>query len=533
MDGSAVARANWSKLRGRESWLAPVAVALAYFAAAHVAFLIGTLSDEIFAPFWPPNAILFCGLLLTRPKRWWSIIAATLPAHILAEQYVGMAAVTMGVAFITNCALAVLNAAALLWLSSPPWFGSLRKAAIFIAAIAGINPAVVAIGGALVPALGVGSLHDYQYFWATWYLGNALACLTISPIILSWIDSAGQPLWSFPGRRHIEPALFALALTVITVISLEASVRWTETAFGPAILYLPLPIILWGAVRFGERGASAAILILTVASIFQTLNGHSPFTSETPERSVLALQLFLFGVAVPVLFLSAAVDQLRNAQQAMRVLTGSLLKAQDDERRRIARDLHDSTAQNLVAASLLERDLADALPEPLRQKSDRIEAVLQQSIGELRLLSYLLHPPHLDEGGLGPALRSYAAGFSERTNVEIDLQISDEFGRLPEGTEIALYRVVQEALTNVDRHSGSRSATIRLNRRRRRFGHFVKLAIEDRGKGFAISQESKDGSSKRGVGLDSMRERFFHMGGRLWIHSEPGRTVVRGVVPVE
>lgn len=532
MDGGVLARANRSKLRAPASWLAPIAVAVAYFAAAHAAFLIGTLSDKIFAPFWPPNAVLFCGLLLTRPRTWWSIIAATLPAHVLAELYVGMAAVPIGIAFVTNCTLAVLNAATLLWLSSPPWFGSLRKAGVYIVSTAVINPGVVALGGALVPALGAGSLQDYQYFWATWYLGNALASLTLGPIILSWIG-AGATMRAFPARRHIAPALFALALTAVTIVSLEASVRWAGTAFGPAILYLPLTVILWGAVQFGERGASSAILILTVVSIFETLNGQSPFTADTPEQSVLALQLFLFGVAVPVLVLSSAVDQLRGAQQTMRVLTGSLLKAQDDERRRIARDLHDSTAQNLVAASLLERDLGETLPEPLRQKSDRIEAVLQQSIGELRLLSYLLHPPHLEEGGLGPALRSYAAGFSERTNIEVDLHVSHNFGRLPEGTEIALYRVVQEALTNIDRHSGSRSATITLNRRLRRFGQYVVLAIEDRGRGFPIRQESEDGPSGRGVGLDSMRERFHQIGGRLWIRSERGRTLIRGVLPVE
>jgi signal transduction histidine kinase len=521
--------------RAAELWAGPIATAVAYYAAAQAAFLVGTLSDRIFAPFWPPNAVLFCALLLAPRRRWWRILGATFPAHALAELQVGMPAIQLAVAFATNGAVAALNATALLLLSrGPPWFGSIRNAVVYIVATAGLNPALVALGGAFVPILGGGSIADFPYFWATWYVGNALASLTLGPIILSWADGGEKPPWVRPLRRQIEPLLFAAALIAACVVSLEVSVLLAHSPFRPAILYLPLPIILWGAVRFGEKGAGAAILILTVVSISLTLRGESPFLAETPERSVVALQLFLFGIAVPTILLSAAVDELRTSEGTTRKLAGSLLKAQDDERRRIARDLHDSTAQNLVAAGLLTRSLEGSVAAPAQEVFGKIEGLLEQSVKELRLVSYVLHPPQLDEGGLGPALSDYAAGFGERSGIDVEMDVAQNLGRLPRGAELALYRVVQEALANVERHSASRKASIRLTRRRLFGRHVVGLAVEDVGRGFARrTGESATSPGRRGLGLDSMRERVQQIGGRLTVRSEPGRTSISAVVPVD
>ena len=536
MDAGVLRHTNLARLRHDAGpWLAPVIVAITYYAAAQAAFLIGTLSDQIFAPFWPPNAVLFCGLLLTPRRQWWSVIGAVFPAHALAEWHVGMAAVPMLVAFLTNCGLALLNATTLLrFASGSPWFGSIRNAAIYIAATVVVNPALLALGGAFVPVLGAGALGDYFYYWSSWYAGNALASLTLGPIILTWFD--GRPIQSRRASwpRRAELAAFVIALVAACFLSFALSVRMDESAFEPAVLYLPLPVILWGSLRFGERGASGAILVLTVISIWLTLNGPSPFVSDRPEKSVLALQLFLIGVAVPILILTAAIDQLRNAERATRSVVGSLMRAQDEERRRIARDLHDSTAQNLVAASLLARSVGTSLAEPVPKSLGEVEALLEQSIKELRLLSYVLHPPQLEGRGLTPALSQYVEGFCKRTGLSVDLQISGELSRLPRETELVLYRIVQETLANVDRHSGSPTAIIRLGKRRTRNGSVAVLAVEDFGSGMSTTDCARLRDvmpTRRGVGLDSMRERVHQIGGRLQIVSIPGKTVVSAIVP--
>jgi signal transduction histidine kinase len=232
------------------------------------------------------------------------------------------------------------------------------------------------------------------------------------------------------------------------------------------------------------------------------------------------------------------IDELRGAEQTMRDLATSVVRAQDEERRRIARDLHDSTGQNLIAATLLLGRIEDALPVSAKLTLQQLEETLQQSIREVRTVSYLLHPPLLDDLGLGPALRCYVNGYIERSGLAVDLEVAPDIDRLPPDTELAVFRVVQEALTNVSRHSQSPTARIRLARKKASNGQNVVLSVEDAGRGMApIGKRrapigGKVGLRSSGVGLASMRERLHQIGGRLEIDSRLGRTVVTAIVPI-
>jgi signal transduction histidine kinase len=525
--------------RSLEPLAGPAALAIAYYLSAESAFFIGTLSDRIFAPFWPPNVILFCALLLTPRGRWWVLVAAVVPAHLIAELSIGMPWVPMLIAFLTNCSLALFSAILVQRFSrGPPWFGTIQKAAVFIGVTAGVAPAVVAFAGAFVPILTIqgGHIGNYWIHWSNWYGANALTALTMGPLLLTFLDPQSDRTWRAPVSRKLEAVFFLGALLLTTVASFVLSVQMAGSGFVPTILYLPLPIILWGSVRFGERGGSGAILVLAIASIWLTLNGPSPFFDVSPETSVLALQLFLIGIAVPVLLLASAVDQLKHEEQTTRALAGALLRAQDEERRRIARELHDGTGQNLIAAKMLAGGFKDALPESTQALFRQWEETVQQSIRELRTLSYLLHPPSLDEGGLQAALPTYVEGFSERSGITVDLHISPAIGRFSTDLELAFYRVVQEALANVHRHSGSASAQIFLDRQKKNSHHEAVLTIEDIGRGFSPAGKAIPAagpSPPRGLGLESMRERIAQLGGSLEIESAPGRTAVTATVPLE
>jgi signal transduction histidine kinase len=310
---------------------------------------------------------------------------------------------------------------------------------------------------------------------------------------------------------------------------------WTTSAFLPLLLFAPLPFVLWAAVRYGEKGASGAILLVTIVLTWRTLHGSGLLLDEDPERSVLALQLFLTGLSIPVLLLGALIDELRGTERTMRELAISVVRAQDEERRRIARDLHDSTGQNLIAATLLLGRIEDVVPAAAKPILGQLEETLQQSIREVRTVSYLLHPPLLDEVGLGPALRCYVDGYSERSGLAVDLDVAPNVNRLPPDTELAVFRIVQEALTNVSRHSRSPTARIRLARETASDGSNIVLTIEDAGRGMpAISNARALIGRKlgaRGVGLASMRERLHQLGGSLEIESAVGRTVVRAIIP--
>jgi signal transduction histidine kinase len=239
-----------------------------------------------------------------------------------------------------------------------------------------------------------------------------------------------------------------------------------------------------------------------------------------------------------VLLLGALIDELRGVEHSLRELAISVVRAQDEERRRIARDLHDSTGQNLIAATLLLGRIEDALPVSAKPTLQQLEETLQQSIREVRTVSYLLHPPLLDEAGLGPALRCYVDGYMERSGTAVDLEVAPDIDRLPPDTELAVFRIVQEALTNVSRHSQSPTAGIRLARKKGADGQTIVLTIEDAGRGMpAIGSVraliGKIGSRSAGVGLASMRERLHQIGGRLEIDSVVGRTVVRALIPIQ
>src|ERR1700694_5726848 len=223
------------------------------------------------------------------------------------------------------------------------------------------------------------------------------------------------------------------------------------------------------------------------------------------------------------------IEDRKQAEEELRRLSGQLLRLQDEERRRIARDLHDATGQDLVALATTLSQLHASIPSSgrkLRKLASQCQALANQCIRDVRTLSYLLHPPMLDEAGLEDAIRHYADGFTERTGIEIALEISPRFGRMKPDVELALSRVVQESLTNIHRHSGSRQAKIRIECDPGQ----ITLEISDRGSGIS---ESGKMSFRRGVGIPSMHERVTLIDGQLDIEPSSSGTTVRVTIPAD
>lgn len=297
----------------------PLVVSICYFLAAETAFFIGTLSDKIFAPFWPPNIVLFCALLVTSRQHWWRYLVAVFPAHAIAEIGVGMGALQLIVAFATNSAIAATNAyVTQRFIGGPPWLGSLRKATLYVLTTALVSPAIWAFYGAFVPISGGGAFASYWTFWAQWYAANAMASLTLGPIAI-FLFCDGRRLREFLPKRHVLEFVFVnMCLVVACMIAFQAGVLRAASGLGPTILYLPLPLILWSAARFGGKGVAVAVLIATLVSIWRGLDGPSLFVTADPESSVFALQTFLIGLSAPLILLGAAVDEARNAERVTR-----------------------------------------------------------------------------------------------------------------------------------------------------------------------------------------------------------------------
>ncbi len=221
----------------------------------------------------------------------------------------------------------------------------------------------------------------------------------------------------------------------------------------------------------------------------------------------------------------------KEAEAAIQALPAELLRAQDEERRRIARELHDSTAQELAVVAMnlgrLEEWIEGRDPWAENLLADSL-AVLTQGNRDLRTLAHLLHPPMLEELGLIGAIRDYVEGFSARSGVEVDLEFPDQLDRCPEEIETAVFRLVQESLSNVHRHSGSKSASVRL----KRADSILEVTISDSGRGLPRGLLTGTSNHARvGVGISGMRQRIIQLQGRFEIASREGRTTVSAVLP--
>lgn len=223
----------------------------------------------------------------------------------------------------------------------------------------------------------------------------------------------------------------------------------------------------------------------------------------------------------------------KRVEESLRELSHRLHRAQDEERRRIARELHDSTAQ-LLAAALMN---LGALEAPSTRRDSKAGKLVRETVDlverctqEVRVLSYRLHPPLLDQMGLEAALRSYVNGFARRSGIEVNLDLAPGEGRLPEEVELALFRVVQEGLGNIHRHSGSRTARISL----KRDGEAILLEVADQGLGMPPKtlEAIKNGAVTQGVGLAAMEERLRELGAGLTVESSPTGTRLCTLVPI-
>jgi two-component system, NarL family, sensor kinase len=224
-------------------------------------------------------------------------------------------------------------------------------------------------------------------------------------------------------------------------------------------------------------------------------------------------------------------DALERAAE-LRKLTQRLLNVQDEERRKLARDLHDSTGQTLTALKISIAFLQEKLKhDPAHAGvTAELEGLADQAIQEIRTMSYLLHPPLLDEVGLPCAAEWYIEGFAKRSGIDVSLDLAFGNTRLSDAIEIGLFRVLQECLTNIHRHSGASRASVSLQRH----AHNVVLEVRDTGRGIAPErlERLRGISADTGVGLAGMRERLLELHGKLEMESDASGTRMRAIVPV-
>jgi PAS domain S-box-containing protein len=237
------------------------------------------------------------------------------------------------------------------------------------------------------------------------------------------------------------------------------------------------------------------------------------------------------GEVMGRLHIDTDLTKLKRTEQQLRVVSGHLLNLRDEERRKLGRDLHDSAGQLLSMAKLnlsLAGEHLGSINPRAAAYIEECSKLIDQALSEVRTISYLLHPPLLEELGLAGVLPWYVSGFSDRSRIKVSLDLPKNMGRLPRELELGLFRILQECLTNVHRHSNSSTASISLS-----FGNKqVRLKVEDQGKGMAATTEQSGNEGRTtGVGLSGIRERVTNLGGHMQIRSGDWGTAVEVVFP--
>jgi signal transduction histidine kinase len=309
---------------------------------------------------------------------------------------------------------------------------------------------------------------------------------------------------------------------------------------GGYMVYLVLPAaVAFSAVYCGLGPSVAAIAVALIGVRYWFINPSHSLSIPDDQQSIGILAFVVVsGVVVAIGERNRAnIEALRQsrgnleerlgertaeldiANQGLGDLTARLLQLQDEERRRIARELHDSAGQSLMALAVNLSNLGteiERLAKSAKTVTDSVVLVNDMS-RDIRTISYLLHPPLLDEAGLASALRWYIQGFTERSGIKVDLELPEDFDRLPRDMETAIFRLVQECLTNIHRHAESPSATIGIIHSNGE----VRLEVQDHGKGIPPDKKLELLSAGMpGVGIRGMRERLRQLGGTLEINSD-------------
>jgi PAS domain S-box-containing protein len=290
---------------------AAVLVFVGYYLGAKVGFALTFHPDPI-SVFWPPNSILLAALLLTPPRIWWFLLLAAFPAHLIAELQSQVPPSMVICWFISNCSEAVIGAGLTRYLlRAPPRFDNLRSVAVFCLCAGFLGPFLSSFIDAEFVALNGWGQGSYVDNWRARFFSNVLSALTLAPAILTWCNFRPTQWRRISSSRALEGSVLFLGLVIASTVVLYNA----RTNPDPVLFYAPLPFLLWAVFRFGARATSAAILIVTFLAIWSSAHGHGPFTSQSAEINARSIQMFLIVMTVPIMLLTAGIQERRKAEE--------------------------------------------------------------------------------------------------------------------------------------------------------------------------------------------------------------------------
>ena len=282
---------------------AALLMGVAYYIGARLGFKL-TLHPIPVSTLWPPNSLLLAGLLLTPTRSWWVLLLAAFPAHLVVELQAGVPLPMVLCWFVSNCTEALLGAGCVRYfVKGPLRFDKFQDVSIFVLGAATLATLLSSFLDAGFVVLNHWGGSDYWGVVRTRFFSNSLASLTLAPVLVTWLGDGLEPLRGQPRRRYVEAGVLGAGLLVVGFAVFAGNLADPNPA--PVMLYAPLPFLVWAAVRFGPRGISAALLLVSSLAIWGAVQGHGPFAGNSPAENALAVQLFLIVVSVLSLSLAA------------------------------------------------------------------------------------------------------------------------------------------------------------------------------------------------------------------------------------
>jgi signal transduction histidine kinase len=514
------ARASAAEKQILQIMRSAVVVGVGYYLGTRVGFAL-TPSGQPYSVFWPPNAILLAALLLTPRRTWWALLLAVLPAHMFAQREVGVPVWTATTWYLTNTSEALIGAFCITRFSQPrKLFESVRGVFVFVlfgVLIAPFATSFLDAAGVVLTGWGRGYFPiGAERFWT-----NALAELTIVPIIVVAISNRASWIQKATVGRYSEAGLLGLSAVVVTV--LVFGLQPVSAATTPAMFYVPLLLLIWATARFGSGGLSLCMLAVALTGVWYVMHGREPFPAATMRQNVLSLQILLCTAALPLMFLAAYMTEAQRNRESLRKMAANLIEAQEQERARIGRELHDDVNQRLAMLAVQLEELKDD-PTENRTHIEEVRKELAEISNDIQALSHELHSSKLEYLGVVAGVKSWCTEFAKRQKIEIAFN-SDVQSALQPEIGLTLFRVLQEGLHNAIKHSGLKSIEVQLLER----ASELHLVIVDKGLGFDVHTALHG----HGLGLTSMRERARLVNGTVSIESKPmGGTTIHVRIPL-
>ena len=500
---------------GRTALLALLVMLASYLAARLGATMV--VSSLGLSVLWPPSALLVAAMLLVPRRNWLVLLPAGLAGAAVENLQLGFTLGATGLFFLANTIEFLIIGLGLGYsFDGVPRLSSSKALAKYCFWAAFLAPLVGA-------SIGAGaSSGSYAVNWRVWFFSEMLGFLTITPAILSWA-SAGRVWIHRSVRSAVEAAALLGTLAIVGYLVLLAP--WKTL---PSAIYSLVPLLLWAALRFGSLGVSTSMIVILFLSIWGAMHGHGPFRGPEPMRNVLSLQVFLIFAAAPFMVLAAVVEERARARLVEKELSRRLISAQEQERIRIARELHDDVCQRLAVlsielqnASLGENHSATAT----KQRLEKMRRYCSEIASDVQLLSHELHSAKLDYLGISAAIRGFCREFGEQQELSIEFTERNMPKSVSRDGSLCLFRVAQEALHNAVKYSGANRFSVELSGG----GNEVRLEVADDGIGFDAKKANRTG----GLGLVSMQERVQAADGRFYVESKPGAgTRIIAFVPV-